>query len=68
MEAWLENPQLMEADKEASFAGVKTEEIRGGRIVVGLRDIWRVCLEILPLQQSKEKREQKPKNNKKQPK
>lgn len=29
--------------------GVKTEEIREGRILAGLRDIWRVCLNILPL-------------------
>ena len=36
--------------------GVKTEEIRKGRIWAGLRGIWWVCLEILPLQKSKEKR------------
>ena len=27
-----------------SVAGVKTEEIRTGRILAGLRDIWRVFL------------------------
>ena len=31
------------------YAGVKTEEIRKGRHLVGLRDVWRVFLEILPL-------------------
>ena len=36
--------------------GVETTEIRKGRIWAGLRDIWRVFLEILPLQKSKEKR------------
>ena len=35
--------------------GVKTEEIRKGRILAGLTDIWRVFLEIRPLQKSKEK-------------
>ena len=40
------------------FPGVKTEEIRKGRISTGSRDIWRVLLEILPLQKSKEKRRQ----------
>ena len=34
--------------------GVKTEEIRKGRILVGLRYIWRVFLEIRPLLKSKE--------------
>ena len=38
--------------------GVKTEEIRKGRILVGLRDILRVFLEILRLQ-----KHIKPKNN-----
>ena len=37
-------------------AGVKTEKIRKERILAGLRDIWRVCLEILPLHKSVEKR------------
>ena len=37
-------------------SGVKIEENRKGRILVGLRDIWRVCLEILLLHKSKEKR------------
>ena len=35
------------------FQGVKTKEIRKGRILAGVRDIWRVVLEILPLQNSK---------------
>ena len=38
--------------------GVKTEEIRKGRIFPGLRDIRRVFLEIVPLHKSKEKRGQ----------
>ena len=38
------------------FAGVKTETIGKGRILGGLKAIWRVFLEILPLQKSKEKR------------
>ena len=38
------------------LVGVKTEEIRKGRIWAGLRDIWRAFLEIIPLQKSKEKR------------
>ena len=37
-------------------AGVKTDEIRKGRVLMGLRDICRVLLEILPLQKSKENR------------
>ena len=39
-----------------SYTGVKTKEIRKGRIWAGVRDIWRVFLEILPLQKSEEKR------------
>ena len=39
-----------------TLSGVKTEEIRKGRILAGLRDIWKVFLEILPLHKSKEKR------------
>ena len=35
--------------------GVKTEKIDKGRIWADLGDIWRICLEILPLQKSKEK-------------
>ena len=37
-------------------AGVKTGEIRKGRIWGVFRAIWRVFLEILPLHKSKEKR------------
>ena len=50
------------------FAGVKTEEIRKGRILAGLRDIWKVFLEILPLQNSKEKKREKPEKNQEEPK
>ena len=39
-----------------SSSGVKTEKIRKRRILAGLRDVWRVFLEILPLQNSKDKR------------
>ena len=39
-----------------SRTGVKTEEIRKGRIWAGVRDIWRICLEILPLHKSRAKR------------
>ena len=35
--------------------GGQNRRIRKGRILAGLRDIWKVCLEILPLQQSVEK-------------
>ena len=42
--------------KWSCFTGVKTEEIRKGRILAGLRAIWKVFLEILPLQKSNEKR------------
>ena len=48
------------------LSGVKTEEIRKGRILVGLRDMWRVCLEIFPWQNTKEKcwkKTNKSKNN-----
>ena len=38
-----------------SKAGVKTDKICKGRILAGVRDIWSVFLEILPLQKSKEK-------------
>ena len=38
---------------EVPMSGVKPEEIRKGRILAGLKDIWRVCLEILPLQKSR---------------
>ena len=40
---------------------VKTVEAYKGRILAGLRDIGRVCLEILPLQQNPRKRVDKPK-------
>ena len=45
-------------------SGVKTEEIRKGRILVVLRVMWRVFLEILPLQE--ESNEKHIKNIKKQ--
>ena len=47
-------PAVLETQDTAP-SGVKTEEIRKGRILADLRDIWRVCLEILPLHKSKEK-------------
>ena len=47
------------------LTGVKTQEIRKGRILAGLRDIWRVFLEILPLHKYKKTHTQqrKAKNN-----
>ena len=42
--------------KGNSVSGVKAQKIRKGRIVVGFRDIWIVCLEIIALHKSKEKR------------
>ena len=39
-------------------SGVKAEEIRKGRIWAVLKEIWKVFLEILPLQKSNEKRRQ----------
>ena len=47
-------------------SGVKTKEIPKGRIWAGLRAIWTLFLEILPLQKSKEKHAktwEKPKKN-----
>ena len=43
-------------ERETTITGVKTEEIRKGRILGGLRGVWKVFSEILPLQKSKEKR------------
>ena len=37
------------------LTGVKTKKIHKGRIWGRFRDIWRVLLEILPVQKSKEK-------------
>ena len=53
-------PVASKSKKLVRFAlgqsGADTEKINKGRILgEGLRNIWRVCLEILPLQQSKEK-------------
>ena len=45
----------MPAQVDQSFAGVKTEKIRKGKIWAGLRDTRRVFLEILPLHKSKDK-------------
>ena len=39
---------------DQNISGVKTEENRKGRISAGLRGIWKVLLEILPLHKSKE--------------
>ena len=39
------------------FSAVKTEEIPKGRVLVGLRDIWRVCLAILPLHKTNVKQQ-----------
>ena len=55
--------EAFDSHKNMNFllSGVKTEEIRKGRILVGLRDIWRVLLDILPLQdqwQNVEKRKE----------
>ena len=46
-------------------SGGHAEEIRKGRILAGLRNIWRVLLEILPLHNSEEKRWKKLRKHKK---
>ena len=59
----LRNSQTLNPDQEKEdfkmrekvSSGVKTEEIREGRIWAGLMDIWSAFLEILPLHKSNEK-------------
>ena len=50
-----QNPEQNNISIWAVSIGVQTAEIRKGRILAGLRDMWRVLLEILPLQESEEK-------------
>ena len=47
--------QLHKMPQHPPQTGVETEEIREGRILAGVRNIWRVFLDILPCQKSKEK-------------
>ena len=57
-----ENPRFFPDPAAASsilsmllFSGVKLKKIDKGRMLADLKDIWMVCVDILPLQKSNEK-------------